>query len=112
MNAAARVIHQSNVFTGHWFAIRLSKEQGMMLLLVCLLLLSSLAIVYVTNEYRFALSELEYAEHQSHERHMEWGQLLLEQASLSTPGRVEHLASQQLGMHLPIEQVTLVLRSK
>ncbi|MCX7115609.1 MAG: cell division protein FtsL [Gammaproteobacteria bacterium] len=112
MNAAARVIHQSNVFTGHWFAMRLSKDQGAMFFLVGLLLLSCLAIVYVTNEYRFALSELESAQNQFHERQMEWGQLLLEQASLSTPGRVEELASQQLGMHLPAAQVMLVLHSK
>jgi cell division protein FtsL len=110
MNAAARVIHQSNVFSGHWLAIRMSKGQGLLLTLAASLLLTAIAIIYVTNESRFALSELERMEKQTHELRMEWGQLLLEQASLSSPSRIEQLASQKMGMHLPAEQSVEVLR--
>lgn len=112
MNAAAKVIHQSSVFTGHWFAMRLSKAQSFLLSLVLLLLLSAIGIIYVTNEYRLSLSDLERLQRQSHTLHLEWGQLLLEQASLATPSRVETLASENLGMHQPGKQVMLVLHTK
>lgn len=110
MNAAARVIHQSNVFSGHWLAIRLSKGQGVFISLITAVLLTAIAIVYVTNEYRIALSDLENLEKQAHESRLVWGQLLLEQASLATPSRVEALASKKLGMHVPADQSVLVLR--
>lgn len=112
MNAAARAIHQSNVFTGHWLAIRLSKGQGMFMSLVIAVLLTAIAIVYVTNEYRIALSDFENLKKQEHELNLTWGQLLLEQASLVTPSRVEALALQKLGMHVPSDQAVLVLRVK
>lgn len=112
MNAAAKVIHQSNVFTGHWFAMRLSSMQRILFSSMTAVLMSAIAIVYVTNEYRIALSEMENMEKQAHELRLTWGQLLLEQASLLTPSRVEALASQKLGMHIPAEQAVLVLRTK
>lgn len=112
MNAAARVIHQSSVFTGHWFAMRLSKIQSALLSVICLMLLSAIGIIYITNEYRGLLSDMERLQKQSHTLHMEWGQLLLEQASLVSPSRVEALASQHLGMHLPRQQVLLALHAK
>lgn len=110
MNAAARVIHQSNVFSGHWMSMRLSKGQGLLLTLSSALLMSAMAIIYVTNASRFALSELERLQNQAHEYRLERGQLLLEQAALSTPSRIELLASKKWGMYLPVDASVSVLR--
>ena len=109
MNAAARMIHQSNVFTGHWLSLRISKLQSLLMVLLTCLLLNAVAVIYVTNAARSSLSEFEYLQTSAHELRMEWGELLLEQAALSSPARIEKLALRELNMHVPPEQATLLL---
>lgn len=109
MNAAARVIHQSNVFTGSWLSLRVSKIQSVLIFLLICLLLNSVAIIYITSSARFSMSELEHLSHEAHELNIEKGQLLLEQAALSTPSRIEKFATKELNMHLPSEQATVLL---
>lgn len=112
MNAAARIINQSTLFNGQLFAMRLSKQLWIILILMLLVLLSSLAVVYATNEYRTNFSELQKLELQAHHLQLHWGQLLLEQASLATPARVEALATQKLQMRLPADTQTFVLQAR
>ena len=101
MNAAAKAINQSNLFNGQLFEIRLSKQVCFLLTLVFALLLTALAIVYTTNEHRIRFSHLERLEQQTNQLQLQWGQLLLEQASLATPERVEYMAASKLQMKLP-----------
>lgn len=110
MNAAARAIHKSDLFTGHLLEIRLSKSLSVVLLLLLSLLLSGLSIIYVTNEHRISVSQLQNLEREAHELQLQRGQLLLEQASLSTPARVEHLAIEKLRMKLPIERFSIPVK--
>lgn len=110
MNAAAKDINQSDFFHGQLGDMRLSKQICMQLALLLVVLLSALAVVYVTNLHRMALSQLEYSEQQGHQLQLQWGQLLLEQASLATPSRVQQLAEDKLHMILPVEKQTFVLR--
>lgn len=112
MNAAAKMMHQGNFFSGHLTDIRLSASFFLFLLLLLALFLSALAVVYSTNLYRVNFSQLETAQQQSHHLQVQWGQLLLEQASLATPARVQHLATQQLGMVLPTDKQVQILRLK
>ena len=101
MNAAARDINQTNFLHGQLMSMRLSFASVVRLSLMIVVLLSALAVIYTTNYYRLTLNQLESAEHVSHQLSLQWGQLLLEQASLATPSRVEVLASEQLRMVLP-----------
>ena len=110
MNAAARGINQSNFFHGHLANMRLSRQLCLQILLLVSLLVSALGVVYTTNVHRIALSQLELAEQESHQLQLQWGQLLLEQASLATPSRVQLLASEKLHMILPANKQTFVLR--
>lgn len=112
MNAAARAINQSNVFNGQLFDLRFSKQLCVVLILLLLVLTSSLAVVYTINEHRSSFSKFQQLEQQMHQLRLQWGQLLLEQASLATPARVEELAIQKLQMHLPEDKQTFVLQSK
>lgn len=112
MNAAARAIHQSNLFSGHLSDVRLSKQLCFVLTLLLTVLISALAVVYVTNEHRISFSQLQRIEQQAHQLQLQWGQLLLEQASLSTPARVELLAIEKLQMKLPADKETFVLQTK
>ena len=66
--------------------------------LIIAVLISSLAVIYVTNMHRITFSQLESAENRAHQLDVKWGRLLLEQASLATPYRVERIASEKLGM--------------
>lgn len=112
MNAAARVINHSNVFHGQLFDLRISKSLSLALLLLLAVLSTALAVVYTTNEYRSSFSQLQQLQQQRHYLKLQWGQLLLEQASLATPARVEEIAVQQLRMRLPSDSQTYVLQSK
>lgn len=112
MNAAARTIHQNNVFSGQFADIHLSRQWCLQVVLLLAVLLSALAVIYTTNMYRVAFSQLQQANQTSHELQLHWGQLLLEQASLETPARVERLARKNLKMALPLNNQIYMLRLK
>ena len=112
MNAAARGINQSDFFHGHLANMKLSKNICLQLMLLASVLVSSLAVVYITNVDRMTLSQLEQAEQQAHQLKLQWGQLLLEQASLETPSRVQQLATEKLHMVLPANKQAYVLRAR
>ncbi|MDX1836634.1 cell division protein FtsL [Legionella taurinensis] len=112
MNAAARAINQSNLFSGQLLEMRLSKQWCLILSLLFAVLVSSLAVIYTTNEHRLSFSHLQQLEQQSHQLQLQWGQLLLEQASLATPARVEQLATEKLQMRLPSDKDTYVLQQQ
>ncbi len=112
MNAAAKMIHQSSVFQGQWTNVRLSRQVGVKSVLVVLLLISALAVIYITNMTRFTCGQLEQAEDRAHQLRIEHGQLLLEQASLLNPERLERIAKQRLHMTVPLSQHAYLLRSK
>lgn len=110
MNAAAREINQSNFFSGHLSEMRLSKALWQQIFLLLFVLASALAVVYITNLHRLTFTKLQQIEQKSHELQLQWGQLLLEQASLATPGRVQQLAAEKLHMVLPASRQTFILR--
>lgn len=112
MNAAAKVINQGNLFNGQWADIHMSKSIYMLMVLLAAVLVSALAVIYSTNSYRSTLSQVEQEEQQTHFFQLQWGQLLLEQASLATPARVEELATEKLGMTLPNSKNTYFLHAQ
>lgn len=110
MNAAARDINQSNFFHGQWADMRLTWSMYAQIVILLAVLVSALSVIYSTNMYRMTLSQLELAELQGHQLQLQWGQLLLEQASLATPARVEQMATDKLHMVLPLSKKMFVLR--
>ncbi|KTD48133.1 cell division protein FtsL [Legionella quateirensis] len=112
MNAAAKVINQGNLFNGHLADMHMSKSIYMLIVLLAAVLVSAFAVIYSTNSYRSTLSQVEQEEQQTHFFQLQWGQLLLEQASLATPARVEELAREKLGMTLPNSKNTYFLHAQ
>ncbi len=112
MNAAARVINQGTLFNGQLADMHMSKSLYMLTLLLVAVLVSALAVVYSTNSYRVTLSQVEQQEQQAQYLQLQWGQLLLEQASLATPARVEDLAREKLNMILPNAKNTYWLQAQ
>ncbi len=98
MNAAAKYMNQSSFFHGQLAGMRVSSLSILQIGLIVALLVSSLAIVYVTNMHRITFNQLESAENKAHQLDLKWGKLLLEQASLATPYRIEKIATDKLGM--------------
>jgi cell division protein FtsL len=101
MNAAARALHESNFFHGHLTEMRFSIMQFLQFVLLISVLLSALAIVYSTNQYRLNLSQFEHAKLEESNLQLEWGQLLLEQASISAPSHIQEDAVNVLKMSMP-----------
>ena len=101
MNAAARALHESNFFHGHLTEIRFSFMQFLQFVLLISVLLSALAIVYSTNQYRLNLSQFEHSKLEESNLQLEWGQLLLEQASISAPSHIQEDAENVLKMKMP-----------
>lgn len=112
MNAAAKVINQGTLFNGQLADMHMSKSLYMLVILLIAVLASALAVVYSTNSYRLTLNQVEQQEQRTHYLQLQWGQLLLEQASLATPSRVEELATKKLQMVLPTSHNTHWLQTK
>ncbi|AWN73732.1 cell division protein FtsL [Legionella anisa] len=112
MNAAARVINQGTLFNGQLADMHMSKSLYMLIILLVAVLVSALAVIYSTNSYRVTLNKVEQQEQLTHYLQLQWGQLLLEQASLATPARVEELATEKLQMLLPTSKNTYWLQAQ
>lgn len=73
--------------------------------------LTALAVVYSTFTSRHRLNELQDLEKQRNRLQVEYRQLLLEQSSLVSQGRVEDAAIAELGMQVPdMNQVVVFTR--
>jgi cell division protein FtsL len=72
---------------------------------------SALGVVYSTHQSRHLLNELHALENERNALQVEWGQLLLEQSSLISQGRVEDIAKAELNMVIPgWEDIVVVKR--
>lgn len=81
-------------------------------ILGAILLLSALAVVYVSDFNRrvFIAYQQEQAQHQ--QLYLEWNQLLAQQSSWSAQSRIQSIASQRLGMKVPIDSQIQVINDK
>ncbi len=112
MNAAAKVINKSNLFNGQLADMHMSKSIYLLTVLLAAVLVSGFTVIYSTNSYRSTFSQVEQEEQQTHFLQLQWGQLILEQASLATPARVEELAVEELKMSLPTPRNTFLLHAQ
>lgn len=110
MNAAAKALHQSNLFHGHFREIRFSFTQYLQMLLFLMVLINAVVDIYCTNQYRMSLSQLEHSIQETNLLELQWGQLLLEQASVSAPSHVQERAETHLQMLAPNKNQIVVLR--
>lgn len=79
-------------------------------LLAVLVLVSALAVVYAKHESRKLFVELQNLETERDDMDVEWGQLQLEQSTLTTHGRVEKNASERMRMSIPAPDAVVILR--
>ncbi|MCC6207760.1 MAG: cell division protein FtsL [Gammaproteobacteria bacterium] len=84
-------------------------RQGLIALLAVAVLASALGAVYTKHRSRQLFVELEALKGQRDNLNIEWGQLMLEQATWATPTRVELIARQRLGMTVPPADTIVIL---
>ncbi len=79
------------------------------LVLLVLVVVSALGVVYTKHQGRKQFVELQALHEARDSMDVEWGQLQLEQSTLTTQGQVERAARERLGMvYLTTEQTEIV----
>lgn len=88
----------------------MSSSWVLTLLLAALVVLSALGVVYAKHESRSLFAQLQKLEVERDRMNTEWGQLQLEQGTLTTHGQVEHAARTRLGMVIPEHGQVVMVR--
>ncbi len=96
MNATARVLQQQTTYSLSLSAINL--RALMLVLLMVATLASAIGVIYVKDMNRQLTADLQMAHNSANTMQVRWGQLLLEQSTLSTQARVQRVAQTSLGM--------------
>ena len=78
--------------------------------LIVMVALSALGVVYAKHQSRKLFVELQALHKTRDVMDIEWGQLQLEQSTLTTHGRVEGTAGAKLGMMIPDAKQVVVLK--
>jgi cell division protein FtsL len=110
MNSAARVLTRQVAFDQ--FSIRamsVSPYQWMINGLLVAILLTALAIVFVTNQTRGYQHHIQGLSNQSNALKVERSQLLLEQSTYAMGARIEAVAKHKLHMEVPRVRRVVVL---
>ena len=76
----------------------MSRQPGGMLILLMLVIVSAVAVVYAKHQGRKLFIELQALGKDRDNMDIEWGQLQLEQGTLTTQGKIETVARERLGM--------------
>ncbi|MFY9259638.1 MAG: cell division protein FtsL [Gallionella sp.] len=75
-------------------------------MLLATVLMCALSVVLSQHEARKLLSQLQKEKNRAQQMDVEWGQLQLEQSTLSAPARMAKLLEHRLGMQLPASDAT------
>lgn len=109
MNAAARFLKQHSLSRGWAFSLLLSRAQVSTLTVLFGVLVSALSVIYVTNVTRGVNSNLQIAIAEQDQIQMQWNQLLLEKSTWTVPARVQQIAEESDGMHVPDAKSIIVV---
>lgn len=88
----------------------MSSEGMRIFLLTIAVIASSVGVVYAEHKGRKLFVELQALGYEKDRMDVEWGQLQLEQSTLTTQGQVEHDARTRLGMTIPAADSMVILK--
>jgi len=83
---------------------------SLLALLLLLVVISAIGVVYAKHQGRKLFIELQGLENERDDMDVEWGQLQLEQSTLTTQGKVEIAAHDRLGMVVLSADNMVILR--
>ncbi len=111
MNAAARLLNNQGALSRGWvISILLKRSQLPMLAMIVSVLLTALAVIYVTNSTRSLTADIQQTFSERDRLHVQWGQLLLEKSTWIMQARIQNLAEGKLGMLSPDSKSVVVIR--
>lgn len=110
MNAAARALHQGNLFQGDFSSALFFKRNALTVLAWMLVLASALSVIYLRHIERDYFSQLQTVERQINRAKLEYGQLLLEQSMWTSPKRVEKLVKDKFEMHRATPAAVIIIK--
>jgi len=79
-------------------------------LLGCLVMGSSIAVIYTKHESRKLFVELQKTNREIDKLNINWGRLQLEQSAWSSHGRIEKIATARLNMRLPVANEVVYIK--
>ncbi|UCC56422.1 MAG: cell division protein FtsL [Gammaproteobacteria bacterium] len=88
----------------------MNSEVTRIFLLAIAVIASSVAVVYAEHHGRKLFVELQSLGYEKDRMDVEWGQLQLEQSTLTTQGQVEHDARTRLGMIIPAPDRMVIVK--
>ena len=88
----------------------MSARPATVFLLVLGVIVSCIGVVYARHEGRKQFVELQTLGYEKDRMDVEWGQLQLEQSTLTTQGQIEHAARSRLGMVSPAPEQMVILK--
>ena len=110
MNTTARVLTQDiSVDHSQSLSISIPFRYIFIAILLFAVMLSAVAIVYVTDLNRHQFSDLQDLQLAKNDLNTQYGQLLLEQNTWAAPARVQQIAEQHLNMYLPEPQSVVIV---
>ncbi len=110
MNAAARALHEGNIFQGDFSSALFFRRNGIALMLWLILLGSALGVIYLRHIERDYFSQLQKVERQLNKAKLEYGQLLLEQSMWTSPQRIERLVKEKLNMQRAVPAAVIIIK--
>ncbi len=90
--------------------IELIKADLGIVLLAVTILASAISVIYVKHIGRAQFVELQKLEAKRDHLNEEWGRLLIELGTYTTPGRVEFEARKRLKMIVPTPEMSVVIK--
>ncbi len=88
----------------------MKKYRLSLVVLIALLMMTSIALIYVKHQSRNLFSELEILKNKQHKLDESWGRLMLEQSVLLSHDMVERVARQTLRMQQPVDKQLIVIK--
>ncbi|HTM64019.1 MAG TPA: cell division protein FtsL [Gammaproteobacteria bacterium] len=110
MNAAARLVHQQGIAKHLILVHLLTRKQLGLLLIAASLVLSALAVIYVTHSSRELYAAYQHNVAEKNQLIVERGQLLLERGTWMMQARIQKYAESKLGMVLPDHKSVVIVR--
>lgn len=103
MNTAVRVMTADPLFYRKRNSAHVStyKNLGLMMILFASILMTAFTMVYIKDLNRRLFMQYQDLQHVKAQELTEWGKLLLEESTWSTPSRISQMAQHHLDMYIP-----------
>lgn len=103
MNAAAHLLSRGEWNVRNVVTTVRTSQFIWIAILVGAVLASAIGLIYVKDLNRRLVSERQMTTHSYDELQNQWSQLLLEQGTWSTQARIQQIATEKMGMHIPTQ---------